>query len=253
MFRFNAMRWRIPLLKRLVPSIKRRMATWSATGGARVVRSQGALFLVNIDNYVDRQIAFYDDYENAQVSRLLGEARRRGCECFIDIGANCGYYTVLFALEPTIRKMIAFEPDPRNFDQLRANLLLNGLSVQVETHRLALSDQAGTIALELAPAGTTGQTRVVGAGSFVAAAARLDDVLDLSGQRIAIKIDIEGHEPQAVLGMPRLLANNDCVLQIESFAPQVEWLRRELAAAGYREIGRIADDYYFERANTGAT
>ena len=98
------------------------MAALTWAGDFRVVRSNGAAFLVNFRNYVDRQIAFHGDYEAAQHDYFLGEMDRRRCDVFIDVGANIGLYSVLVARRPQPPRIVAFEPDPRNYDQFRANL-----------------------------------------------------------------------------------------------------------------------------------
>src|SRR5437667_10987689 len=134
--KFNPMRRRIPVLKRLIPSIRKWVARMTWTDGFGVVRSRAARFLVNYRNYVDRQIAFYDDYESEQIAYLLEAIRHYGCTTFVDIGANIGFYSVHVAGETSVSRLSAFEPDPRNVDQLRANLFLNGLSTRVEADRL---------------------------------------------------------------------------------------------------------------------
>lgn len=88
--KFNPMKHRVPILKRLYPSLKKRLARVFWRDGYSVVRSNSALFLVNYRNFVDRQIAFYDDYEAEQVEFLMNAMRERGCDLFLDIGANIG-------------------------------------------------------------------------------------------------------------------------------------------------------------------
>ncbi|MGQ0676186.1 MAG: FkbM family methyltransferase [Rhodospirillales bacterium] len=251
--RFNPMRWNVPLLKRLVPGIRRRRASRSATRGFTLGRSGAGLFLLQVGNFVDRQVAFYDDYESAQIDFLLAAIRRERCELFVDVGANFGYYAVRVALETEAPHVVAVECDPRNFDQLRANLFLNGLSERVETHALALGERAGNGHLALAPATHTGQTALAphDAGRPVAVAA-LDDLLNPRGARVAVKIDVEGHERRVLAGMRRLLALNRCVLQIESFPGQAAGLAADLAAQGYAAVHRVGDDHFFMRHGESA-
>ena len=65
------MRHRIPLLKRAIPSIKKRIAKATWQSGYAIRESNGALFLLNYRNFVDKQIAFYDDFEAEQRSYFL--------------------------------------------------------------------------------------------------------------------------------------------------------------------------------------
>jgi FkbM family methyltransferase len=241
---FNPMKRRIPVFKRLVPSIRKRLAQITWPDGFAVVHSRGIPFLVNYQNYVDRQIAFYDDFESEQIAYLLENIRRYGCTNFIDIGANIGFYSVHVAIETSVSRLIAFEPDPRNFDHLRANLFLNALSTRAEVHRVAISDRAGKIAFNTFP--DAGQSHVAnGGGDTQIDAVRLDDVLVMEGAALAIKIDIEGHEIVAVDGMRALLARNNCLIQAEVYPANLGRFRAALTDLGYREIHAIGHDHYF--------
>jgi FkbM family methyltransferase len=244
--KFNPMRRRIPVLKRLVPSIRKYIAQMTWTGGFAIVRSRTARFLLNYRNYVDRQIAFYDDYESEQLEYLLERIRYYNCTTFVDVGANIGFYSVHVASETSVSCLSAFEPDPRNFDQLRANLFLNALSTRVEAYRVAVSNHTGKITFEAFSDTSTGQSHVTqsGAGTEVDAV-RLDDALALEGAKLAIKIDIEGHEVVAVDGMRALLAANSCLVQAEVYPLHLKPFRAALTELGYREIHVIGHDHYF--------
>ena len=63
--------------------------------------------------------------------------------CVLDIGANIGYYTVLFSrLVGDTGKVFAFEPDARNYRVLNENIQLNGCT-NVVALNIALSDHSG--------------------------------------------------------------------------------------------------------------
>ena len=237
---------RLPILRRLVPSIEKRIGALTWPGSFKVVRSNGAVFLVSYRNYVDRQIAFRGDYEAAQHEFFLGKMRDCACDIFIDVGANIGLYTVLAALEAKPARIVAFEPDPRNYDQLRANLLLNRLTFGVETHKLAVSDRS-TVDFRLGSETSTGESKVATGhpDSMSLPAVRLDDFLPVRGATLFIKIDIEGHEASALAGMEMLLRNNRCFLQIESFDANFPAVDAFLRGAGYDLRRQLDADRYF--------
>ncbi len=237
---------RLPVFRRLIPSLRKRIAALSRAGDFKVVRSNGAAFLVNFRNYVDRQIAFYGDYETAQHDYFLGEMDRRGCDVFIDVGANIGLYSVLVGHRPKPPRIVAFEPDPRNYDQFRANLLINGLTARVETHRLAVSNRA-SVAFRMASATSTGESRVDAADPDAIAlpAVKLDEFLPLNGATIFIKIDIEGHELDALTGMAGLLRANRCFLQVECFADRLSQVTAFLNQTGLTRRHEIESDRFF--------
>jgi FkbM family methyltransferase len=61
---------------------------------------------------------------------------------FVDIGANCGYYSMLAGKLATKGKVIAFEPDSENFALLVKNTTLNGLK-NITAQQKAVSDKDG--------------------------------------------------------------------------------------------------------------
>lgn len=241
---------RLPVLRRLLPSIRRRAARLAAVNGFSLRRSRGAALLLNTDNYVDRQIAFSGDYERAQQDSLLAAMRAEGCDVFVDVGANIGLYTVRVGMAGLARRILAFEPDARNRCQLSANLLLNGLAEWVEIRAEAVSDQAGEVAFAPAEANSTGRSRVMEAGALRVAATTLDAELPGRDLRVFVKMDIEGHEIAACRGMAGVAARHRLFLQVESFAGNLPALTALLAGMGLRPVQRIGDDHCFANFRT---
>lgn len=240
------MRHRIPLLKRAVPSIKKRIAKATWRSGYAIKESNGALFLLNYRNFVDRQIAFYDDFEVEQRRYLFASLAEHGCDLFLDVGANIGFYSILVARSGLADRVVAFEPDARNRLQMGANLLMNGLVSTVDIVPKAVTGESGIVDFLPSPDTSTGQSRVgEGAGAIHVEAICLDDFIGESDLRVFIKMDIEGHEPEAVRGMGRLLRNNKTFMQIESFFENVAGLTESLAGYGLARANQIGDDHYF--------
>lgn len=251
--KFNPMRRRLPLLKRLVPSLRKRIARHTWTDGFKVVRSGDVRMLVNYRNFVDRQIAFYDDFEREQLDYLLSAARRLQCRTFVDVGANIGYYTVKAKASGLFSRLLAFEPDVRNADQLRANLFLNGLSGAVELHPVALSDRTGKVRFVSFAETSTGQSRISAEeGDTEIEAVRFDELVRLDGEHVLVKIDVEGHELSVVKGMGELLGRNRCFLQVEVFPENLAAFEGFMRELGYRQVHAIEHDRYFTNAEPAA-
>lgn len=247
------MRYRIPLLKRAIPSIKKRLAPFTTVDGYRLGRARGAIFLLNIRNFVDRKLAFYRDFEPEQVDYFLGAMRRVGCDLFLDIGANIGFYSVLVARQNLARRIVAFEPDERNRLQFGANILVNKLVGRIEIDPRAVTSQSGEADFHQAGETSTGQSHLGRGQDGSAVRVRtvaLDDMLELVGASIFLKIDIENHELTALAGMTRLLRDNSVVMQVESFGANVAALTRQLGALGIEPCHRIGDDHYFTNHRT---
>ena len=157
---FNPMKHRIPVLKRLVPSVRKRLARATTLNGFTLRACNGAVFLLNSENFVDRQIAFYDDFEARQTRYLFDLMQRHGCDLFIDIGANIGFYCIQVALRGLSAAILAFEPDERNRLQLGANILINRVIWKITVSEKAISVASGTAAFRPASDTSTGQSRV---------------------------------------------------------------------------------------------
>ena len=147
----------------------------------------------------------YEPQETQLVSRLLHPG-----DVFVDVGANWGYFTLAAAHRVgKAGRVVAFEPEPRLFDLLTANVALNQLT-SVDTHRLAVAESRGSLSFEAfsADSDNWGQSRAVTAGAdadFHADAVALDDVLDDEDiARVQVtKIDVEGGEAEVLAGMER--------------------------------------------------
>jgi FkbM family methyltransferase len=129
--------------------------------------------------------------------------------CFVDVGANWGYHTLLAAhLVGAGVRVISFEPDPRLFPVLRRNLSRNNL-LHVKALQVAAADGEGVLQMAGfdAAQGNFGVSRLVangdGANLFQVAARALDDILE--EERISradlLKMDIEGAEGLALQGL----------------------------------------------------
>jgi FkbM family methyltransferase len=73
-------------------------------------------------------------------TRLMLDIVKRG-HTVVDVGANIGYYTLIMSrLVGPRGKVVAFEPEPRNFALLKDNIELNGLK-NVELVQKAVTDR----------------------------------------------------------------------------------------------------------------
>ena len=86
----------------------------------------------------------HDPTETALVRKEI----KRG-DVVLDVGANVGYYTLIFAeCVGETGKVFAFEPDPTNFALLKKNIEANGVKNVVLVQK-AVSDTTGITRLHL--------------------------------------------------------------------------------------------------------
>lgn len=128
-----------------------------------------------------------------------------------DVGANIGYYLLLFAngVGPggTIH---CFEPEPDNLAELRRNVAANGLT-NVQVHPVAVGSADGAVALRPGLNGAVAETG--GPGTLEVPLRRLDSVL--TGGVDLLKIDVEGYEGHVLAGARELLRSHRPALFVE--------------------------------------
>lgn len=176
----------------------------------------------------------------------IANAICRTGDCIVEVGSNIGTETVLFAkIVGSAGKVIAFEPFPEAADCLQRMATLNELT-QIEIHRLAVSDRAGSCSFQLPT-----DSLNCGTGSLVSCPegdnaciqvkmVTLDQFAD-EGRVPAAKLivmDVEGAELQVLRGATRFLTRHEpCVLL-------------EVNGERLPEVGQSAadvDDFFRER------
>jgi FkbM family methyltransferase len=98
---------------------------WAGGVVVRQKRIDGCQLMVFANEDVGRQIYFFQRYEEKE-SIYIRENLRETDICF-DIGANVGYYTLLFSKMAKGGAVYCFEPVPLNYQMLTTNLMLNNV------------------------------------------------------------------------------------------------------------------------------
>jgi FkbM family methyltransferase len=145
------------------------------------------------------------------VTRLFNGLVREGMGV-ADLGANLGYYTLLASrIVGESGYVYAFEPDPTAYAYLKGNIELNGCC-NVLAVRQAISDTNGMMNFMRDPQGAEGfLTREVRVERSIAVETiSLDSFFAGQGWPAinAIKMDVEGSERAALIGMSELRRRN---------------------------------------------
>ena len=160
----------------------------------------------------------YEPFETKIVKKEI----KKG-DVVLDIGANIGYYTLIFAkLVGEEGKVFAFEPDPTNFSLLKKNVEMNSYKNVVLIQK-AVSNKTGKARLYLSE-DNMGDHRIYdshdGRKFIEIETISLDDYFkDYNGKIDFIKMDIQGAEGGAIQGMFNLLKKNNNVKIITEFWP----------------------------------
>ena len=196
------------------------------------------------------------EYE-PHVRRAVAEHLRAGDIC-VDVGANVG--CIAFQAATIVGAeglVVAIEPNPDNLGLLYAGIVLNGFT-NVRVLPCAASNRHEVFSL----IGGVSNTHVIGAleatlGGQYAQAVVLDEALAWLPRVDFVKMDIEGHEPQAVDGFaqtidrhrPALLVefNPRCLLDLQRQDPLAFLARLFAWYPRLQVVTAFGDDVTFDR------
>jgi FkbM family methyltransferase len=187
----------------------------------------GCTVACNLQDHIQRLIYFLGAYEPVEAylfTLLLKEGMT-----VIDIGANIGQYSLLAATKVGDRGSVhSFEPVPSTFARLKTNVDDNNLK-NIHLNQSALHNEKGTITMSLSEEmlQNLGAYSVGGGNSKNAVEVptiRLDDYIQEHNiSKIdLVKIDIEGSEGSALMGMKFALKKDRPILLIEINRPALE-------------------------------
>ena len=160
----------------------------------------------------------HEEFETGFVKKIIQKK-----DTVLDIGANIGYYTLIFAkLVGDDGKVFAFEPEPSNFSLLEKNVEINGYR-NVELAQKAASNKIGKMKLYINEKNAGGhmiydthENRNV----VEIDVTRLDDHLNnLSTPINFVKMDVEGSEIDVIEGMKDILQKTKDIIIMSEFNP----------------------------------
>lgn len=166
--------------------------------------------IVRADEEVGREIYYGGVHESAETAFLRSRVDRTSICC--DIGANVGYYSLLFASLAREGAVHSFEPVPLNFYVLCTNRLLNHFS-NLTANPCAVGDSNGSVGFVVSSDSAFSSFVNTGikpmAMEISVPITRLDtycETKSINGIDV-LKVDVEGAEEKVLAGATRLFAN----------------------------------------------
>lgn len=154
---------------------------------------------------ISGNIAFNGFYELALSLEIEKLSRRGGL--FVDVGANMGYFSLLWVGTNPSGHAIAYEAAPRNIKLIENNITRNHLGHRIAPVPKAAGNHDGQIAFEVGPDDQTGWGGISNettARTIDVPLVRLDT--ELAGREIEVlKIDVEGADTWVLQGCEFLL------------------------------------------------
>jgi FkbM family methyltransferase len=167
--------------------------------------SQARMDLLPGDGVSD-SIAFTGLLEPALTNRVVKLGRQGGR--FVDVGANLGYFSILWSACNPNNDCISVEASPRNLELLRKNIRQSGIESQVAVFPVAAGASRGRVQFDLGPADQTGWgglslTRTK--NSIEVEVIRIDELVPSDRPISLMKIDVEGADTWVLQGCEKLL------------------------------------------------
>ena len=178
------------------------------------------MYLDKLDNL---HLSINKDWEPFQTN-IIEKLVKKG-EVVFDIGANIGFYTLLFSkLVGENGKVYAFEPDPETFSLLKRNIGENNINNVVLINK-AVSNKEEKIDFYILESNTSGNSVFkenldkVASKSIKVDSVSLDEFFGKNFKVDFVKLDIEGSELKALQGMSKILKNSKNPTLVTEFCP----------------------------------
>jgi len=196
----------------------------------------GGRMFGNTQDLIQRHIYFFGNWE-PNISAWIAATLRPG-DCFVDVGANIGHYSLLASrLVGDAGRVVAIEAAPWIHAWLDQHVKLNRRR-NIRTVAVAAAAERGVVKLYAGNPGNIGKTSTIAhAGACVdVPAVPLVEILhsDECARARIIKIDVEGAELQVLRGLAPLLPR---------LRDDVE-IAMEIAAAPTPESARARDEIF---------
>lgn len=163
----------------------------------------------------------------------------------IDVGAHIGSFAVMAA--GIASKVLAFEPEPGNFQMLKKNVELNNLK-NVSIFEMAVSGSSGYQEIYISDDASTGShslytEQAIGSLRRRVETISLEDIIEKESLRIVdfLKLDCEGAEHEIVENM-----SSDTASKIMGIAMETHDLDQKSPLDLYRRLGELGFEVRME-------
>jgi FkbM family methyltransferase len=208
--------YKIPFLKRVISPI----VNFCKPSFIRIQKHK--IFIDKSDQVVSQALLLYKTWEPFQ-TRVFLEHINKG-DFVVDIGAHIGYYTLYAAYQAGEKGSIyAFEPDPKNYALLQKNVKKNKYSnVSLQNSAISNINQTQILYTDSINSGDHRLYKIQEKrAAILVKTVTLDTFFKKEKAKIdLIKLDIQGHEYNALLGAQTILHYSKNLKIITEFYPK---------------------------------
>lgn len=232
----------------LTTDVKVLLRRWTDGVVLRQKRLDGFQMIVRAEEEVGRAIYYAGAHESVETAFLRSRLTEASVCC--DIGANVGYYSLLFASLAPKGVVHSFEPVPLNFYVLCTNRLLNSFANLV-ANPCAVGDVNGSVEFVVSRDSAFSSmvdTRIKPMAMEISVPiTTLDSYCEKNGiDRIdVLKVDVEGAEERVLAGAERLFRNQASrprTVMMELYEPMlsrydscIDEILRKMQRYGYKQ------------------
>ena len=264
--KFFILFYKYRIFKRLIPSIIRRLPY----GKKLFVTINNFQIFLNIKSSIDREIYLKNIYDEKKFKFFENTIDLNKFDMFIDIGSYIGYYSLYLASKYKNLEVLTFEPIHESFSQINMSKEINKLD-NMQLFNYALSDtedeknfwvtdlnkKSGFTLLDDNDLKKEVETNKYDYNklSFRKIKTEIfDKKFKIRNKSIFVKIDVERHEFQTLLGAINFFtkSNNKIFLQIEIVDHLKDKVLKLLKIYNFNLIGEIdkgGHDYYLSNYN----
>jgi FkbM family methyltransferase len=192
----------------------------------------GACFALDLSEWPQAQAFLLGSYDRQTVDFIVDHLPPGGT--FVDVGSHVGLISFQVLRRVPSSKVHAFDPHPRRRPAYKRNMELNNAGHRATFNPVGLSSAAGQASFDL-----TKNSIVPGEASVRVIA--LDEYAEAHGLAVidALKLDVEGHELQALEGAEDLLGSGrirSVTLEAMESHGDTDSPRELLEGHGYRRV-----------------
>lgn len=166
-------------------------------------------FYLDVSRGVTHQLLFLEGERFVQERFLISKLLKPGMRV-VDVGANIGYYMLLFEKHVGPEgEVVCIEPSPENLPELKRNIKSNRFD-NVKLFETALGMEDGDTGLH---EGINSGIVEKGHGAYQVSIRKLDSLI--KGKVDFLKIDVEGYEGQVLRGASEIINRDKPLLFLE--------------------------------------
>lgn len=202
---------------------------------------------VDLNDTIGKEVYLYGWYDKRVLDftrKLIKRMKSDSPLILVDVGASIGNHTLYLC--DLCDSVFSFEPNPVAYDRLNANIADSGFD-SIETIPIGLFNKKDRLPFAVPNKTNLGSARIVDSGKhqLMIDVDRGDVLLEgkLRGDLALIKIDVEGHEQNALVGLERVIKNHLPVIMFEYSSDTIRnnglLIRDNLKEIGYFFFGTM--------------